>query len=178
MSAFIKGNSIYLRAISLSDATSDYLSWLNDPDTTQGLVAGTRPSTIQDMENYIRQVNESNDAIMFAICDKDTEEHIGNVKIDRFDWIARTCEFGILLGSSKYRGKGIGTEVTRLVLDYAFHTLNLHKVLLAVYGNNPAAIRAYEKSGFVLEGTLRKQVFSGGDYVDKHFMGILKEEFK
>jgi RimJ/RimL family protein N-acetyltransferase len=177
MSAFIKGNSVYLRAIALSDATPEYLSWLNNPDTTQGLVAGTRPSTIQDLENYLRAIGES-DAVMFAICDLRNDQHIGNVKIDRFDWIARTCEFGILLGSSEHRGKGIGTEVTRLVLNYAFHTLNLQKVLLAIYGNNPAAIRAYEKSGFVLEGTLRKQVFSGGEYVDKHFMGILKEEFE
>lgn len=178
MNAFLEGDQIYLRALEVSDATEAYLSWLNDPETTRGLMSGAYPSNLEDLRRYVETVTTSKDAVMFAVCDKSSDEHIGNIKIDRFDWSSRTCELGILLGSKDHRGKGIGTEVCRLVLQYAFERLNIRKVLLAVYANNPAAIRTYEKLGFVMEGTLRQHVWVEGSYVDKHFMGIFKEELK
>ena len=178
MSAYLKAEQVYLRAIEVEDASEAYLSWLNDPETTRGLMSGAYPSNLEDLRNYLKSVTTSKDAVMFAICDHENDEHIGNIKIDRFDWVARTCELGILVGSASHRGRGIGTEVCRTVLNYAFGQLNMRKVLLAVYANNPGAIRSYEKVGFQLEGTLRKHVFSEGEYVDKHFMGIFKEELK
>jgi len=178
MSGFLEGEQVYLRAIELSDATESYLSWLNDPETTRGLMSGAYPSNLNELRKYVEQVSNSKDAVMFAVCDKSNDEHIGNIKIDRFDWTSRTCELGILLGSKSHRGKGIGTEVCRMVLQYAFTQLNIRKVLLAVYANNPAAIRTYEKLGFVMEGTLRDHIWAEGSYVDKHFMGIFKDELK
>ena len=115
---------------------------------------------------------------MFAICDKVNDVHIGNIKLDNFDWVNRTCELGLLLGDRTYWGKGIGTEVMRLTLAYAFNQLNLRKVLLAVYANNPAAIKLYEKVGFKNEGCLRSQIFVKGEYIDKHYMGIFSNELQ
>jgi len=174
--AFLKGEQIFLRAASVDDASENYLSWINDPETTRGLVAGLFPSTLQDLRQYLQQIESSKDSVMFAICDNNTNQHIGNVKLDRFDWVSGTCELGILIGEQTFWGKGIATEVCRLVLDYAFDRLNLRKVLLAVYANNPGAIAVYKKIGFQLEGTLRKHVFQEGEHVDKHFMGIFSNE--
>jgi len=176
MTVYLHAEQVYLRAIQLDDASTEYLSWLNDPETTRGLMTGAFPSNLDDLKKYIDGVSASKDAVMFAICDNITHKHIGNIKIDRFDWIGRTCELGILIGSKEHRGRGIGTEVCKVVLQYAFNRLNIRKVLLAVYANNPGAIKSYEKVGFQHEGVLRKHVFSEGQFVDKHFMGIFKEE--
>lgn len=176
MSGFIQGETIYLRAISADDATAEYLAWINDPETTRGLVAGNFPTNLAALRKYIESVSQSPDAVMLAICDKVNDRHIGNVKIDRFDWISGTCELGILIGSKDHRGKGIGTEVCRLVTDYAFGKLNLRKVLLAVYANNPGAIRAYEKAGFEEEGRLKNHVFADGAFTDKIFMSIFRKQ--
>lgn len=115
---------------------------------------------------------------MFAICDKSTNRHIGNIKLDNFDWISHTCELGVLIGEKDFWGKGIGTEACTLAIQYAFNILNIRKVLLAVYATNIGAIKVYEKLGFVNEGTLRKHIWSNGNYIDKHFMGLFKEELK
>ncbi len=176
MSAYLQAEHVYLRAIQIDDASPEYLSWINNPETTKGLMTGAFPSNLNDLKQYIAAICDSKDAIMFAICDSETHQHIGNIKIDRFDWISRTCELGILIGSIDHRGRGIGTDVCKTVLRYSFNKLNLRKVLLAVYANNPGAIKSYEKVGFKTEGILRQHVYSDGEYVDKHLMGIFKEE--
>jgi hypothetical protein len=50
----------------------------------------------------------------------------------------RSATFGILIGEPECRGKGYGTETTRLMLDYAFTALGLHNVMLTVFEFNPA----------------------------------------
>jgi ribosomal-protein-alanine N-acetyltransferase len=178
MNRFIEGNTVYLRAIEQSDANERYLSWINDEEVTRGLASGVYPSTLDDLKKYVQQISGSRNAVMFAICDKENDLHIGNIKLDNFDWVNRTCELGLLLGDRAYWGKGIGTEVMRLTLHYAFHQLNMRKVLLAVYANNPGAIKLYEKVGFKTEGCLRAQIFSKGEYIDKYYMGIFSNELQ
>jgi ribosomal-protein-alanine N-acetyltransferase len=178
MNRFIEGNTVYLRAIELSDATERYLSWINDEEVTRGLASGVYPSTLEDLKNYLTSIVSSKNAVMFAICDKTNDLHIGNIKVDNFDWVNRTCELGVLLGDRSYWGKGIGTEVMRLTLHYAFEQLNIRKVVLAVYANNPVAVKLYEKIGFQKEGCQRQQIHYKGDYIDKYYMGIFSNELQ
>jgi [ribosomal protein S5]-alanine N-acetyltransferase len=176
MIRFLEGEKIYLRAIELRDANEDYLSWLNDDETTRGLASGVFPSSIEELKSYVDSAIKTKNVIMLAICDRTNDLHIGNIKLDHFDWVSRTCELGLLIGNKAYWGKGIGHEVCTLTLQYAFDDLNVRRVMLAVYENNPAAIRLYEKLGFQHEGCLRKHVFEGGEYYNKLYMGIFKEE--
>lgn len=174
--AFLVGDRVFLRGIQTEDATDAYLSWLNDPEITKGLVSGTHPTTRRELHEYIDAAVRNPNTVMFAVCDREEDLHIGNIKIDSFDWSSRVAELGILIGDQRYWGKGIGSEACQLVLRYAFDTLNLRKVELCVFSNNPAAMKLYEKLGFKLEGTLRQHVFRNGSYWDKHYMGIFKEE--
>ena len=178
MNAFLTGEKIYLRPVELSDATGEYLAWLNDEETTKGLATGTFPSSMEALQKFVLSCVDNKNVVFFAICDKETDAHIGNIKLDTFDWVARTCELGLLIGNKNYRGKGIGSEVCKLVLNYAFDELNIRKILLAVYANNPVAIKLYERLGFVTEGRLRRHIFEGGEFHDKLLMGIFKEEVK
>lgn len=175
---FLEGDKIYLRAIAKSDVNQNYLNWLNDKDTTRGLASGLFPSTLMELEQFVERAIHNKDVVMFAICDKTNDQHIGNIKIDHFDWVSRTCELGLLIGDKNYWGKGIGFEACHLTLSYAFQTLNIRKVILAVYENNPAAIGLYKKLGFQLEGSLRQHVYDDGQYYDKHFMGLFAEELR
>lgn len=176
MSAFITGNTIYLRAISRSDATDRYLSWLNDPKVTHGLASGTFPTSLDNLSDYLNHVVSNRDIVMFAICDLSNNLHIGNIKLDKFDWISGTCELGLLIGDSSYWGKGVGNEVMNLIIQYAFEELNLRKISLTVYGNNPAAIRLYEKVGFETEGVLKNHIHSKNSFTDKIWMSVFRNK--
>jgi RimJ/RimL family protein N-acetyltransferase len=178
MIKFLEGQLVYLRAIEVSDVNENYLKWLNEPDVTTGLASGTFPSTLVSLLKFVEQKSTDKNTVMLAICDKVSNKHIGNIKLDNFDWVSRTCELGILIGEKDFWGKGIGSEVCKLTIQYAFLQLNIRKILLAVYANNAGAIKVYEKLGFVNEGTLRQHIWSNGQYIDKHFMGLFASEFK
>jgi len=55
--------------------------------------------------------------------------------------------------------------------------LNLDRVFLRVYADNPRAIRAYRKAGFVEEGRMREAVFKHGKYVDVILMSVLRADW-
>ncbi|MGG3806012.1 GNAT family N-acetyltransferase [Metabacillus fastidiosus] len=74
-------------------------------------------------------------------------------------------------------GKGLGTEITQLVLHYAFEELNLHRVDLRVLEYNKRAIKCYEKCGFVKEGVEREGALIEGKYETDVFMSILDREY-
>jgi RimJ/RimL family protein N-acetyltransferase len=64
----------------------------------------------------------------------------------------------------------------RLLVKHGFETLNLNRIYLQVFANNPRAIRAYEKAGFIHEGRKRQAEFRDGQYIDVLLMSILRDE--
>jgi diamine N-acetyltransferase len=86
------------------------------------------------------------------------------------------AELSIWLGQG-HRDEGNGTEALRLALRYAFDDLKLHKVYLRVLAYNARAIRAYQKVGFRVEGTLREEMYVQGEWHDLIYMGVLAPEF-
>ncbi len=74
-------------------------------------------------------------------------------------------------------GKGLGTEITKMVLHFAFDELALHRVDLRVLEYNHRAIKCYEKCGFVIEGKEREGALIEGKNETDLIMSILKREF-
>lgn len=84
---------------------------------------------------------------------------------------------GIGIGEREFWGKGYGTDMLKLALQYAFTELNVHRVSLGLMDYNLRALRAYEKVGFRLEGRTRGDVHRAGKRNDSLWMGILREEW-
>ena len=72
---------------------------------------------------------------------------------------------------------GYGTEVLNWGVEYCFKTLGMHRIELDVEESNARAIHVYEKLGFVREGTRRKSIWRGGQWLDVVEMGLLEEEW-
>ena len=103
---------------------------------------------------------------------------IGICALFRYDHTSHTCELGIAIGDKDYWGKGYGRDAVRLLLKYAFHFRNFHKVYLNVHAKNQRAVRSYLACGFQEEGRLRQHVWSDGAYDDLLYMGVLREEWQ
>lgn len=102
---------------------------------------------------------------------------VGNIGLFDMDDLARHAEVGIALIPTA-RGRGIGTEAMRQILEYAFLRANLRRVHLEVISSNAAAIRSYEKAGFVVEGRQREHAWVRGRYEDIVRMGLLRAEWR
>jgi RimJ/RimL family protein N-acetyltransferase len=117
------------------------------------------------------------ESIGFQIRARDGDRLIGFVGLF-VDWPNQDAWLGIGIGDRADWGQGYGTEALKLALAYAFDELNLARVSLSVLGNNPRAIRAYEKAGFVLEGRSRGHNLYDGQRLDEAFMGILRLDWE
>lgn len=81
--------------------------------------------------------------------------------------------FRIALVGPEVFDRGYGTEATRLVRDFAFGPLGLHRLSLDVVADNERAIRVYDKVGFVLEGRRREVQRVAGLWRDTLELGML-----
>lgn len=176
--SFLRGAKIYLRPLQRADLNEKYLGWLNDAEVTRYLETGAFPTTMQDLEKYYQGVTGSRSEVIFAIADSKTQRHIGNVKLGPINWVHRRAMFGIMIGEKDCWGKGIGEEVTRLVVGYGFSRLNLNRIGLAVFAEHEAAIRCYQAVGFKIEGKFREEMFCKGAYKDRLWMGLLRSEYE
>ncbi|HWO18812.1 MAG TPA: bifunctional GNAT family N-acetyltransferase/class I SAM-dependent methyltransferase [Kofleriaceae bacterium] len=71
-------------------------------------------------------------------------------------------------------GRGIGRQLLDAAIGVGFQYLDLQRIELEVYVDNAAAIRLYERAGFVREGTKRRNAIRDGVHVDGHVMALLK----
>ena len=175
---FLIGEKVYLRRLEREDLEGNYFQWLNDYEVTIDLSSGVFPNSREEMEQYFTRMQTSGKDIFFAIVEKETDRHIGNLRIGDIDWIHRRASIGQLIGEKDCWGKGYGTESLRLAIKYCFQRLNLHKIVEAAASSATAAIRYMEKMGFVLEGTFRKETFRDGEYHDVLRYGLLREDYK
>jgi diamine N-acetyltransferase len=114
--------------------------------------------------------------IGFAIYELPDLRPIGLTNLRDLGGMHRTAEFGITIAESDRRGRGYGTEATRLLLDYAFGTLGVHNVLLDTTADNLAALRCYAKAGFREIGRRRQAHCRDGRCLDVVFMDCLSDD--
>ena len=160
---------IAIRSLTLKDINDTYCKWLNDPDTNRYLESRFINWNIEMLENYFHEKEKSE--IMLAIIDKNTEIHIGNIKISSIDLIHKRAELGILIGNKEYWGKGIATEAIKLVTNYCFSTLKLHKVTAGAYAENKASIKAFMNNDFIIEGERREHFISQSKWTSAILLG-------
>ena len=102
---------------------------------------------------------------------------IGTVGLHDIHERSGHAEFGIAIGEKEEWGKGYGSDALNAICDFGFGELRLERIELHVYAENERGRRAYEKAGFVHEGTLRHAHFARGQHQDVHVMSQLRDEW-
>ena len=177
MGIILKGKRVVLRPLSLTDAPR-FCQWLKDSEVTKFLaIYDVAPPTLKEEREWIRKVNKAEGRqIRFAI-DTIDGQHIGSTVLSKISSVHKRAMFGIFIGDKKYWGQGYGTEACRLIVEYGFRKLKLHRIELELIAYNIRAQKSYQKVGFRVEGKLRDHYFRGGDWHDQIVMGLLREEY-
>ncbi|MBN2517359.1 MAG: GNAT family N-acetyltransferase [Candidatus Altiarchaeota archaeon] len=179
VSYHLTGEKIKLRALEESDIDGPYLDWLNDPDVTRFMTAGIFPQTKEMLRNFYKSISGAQTCVYYAILDKATDKHIGNIKLDHIDWINRRAEIGVLVGDRNFWGRGVCKEAVGLVTEYAFKKLDLRKIMIWANTENTAAVRCYKSNGYKEEGRLREMNYNpdSGKYDDHICLALFKDEW-
>ena len=173
---FLEGERIYLRPVGQEDAEG-YFRMLFNPEMRR--LTGTRQAfTLEGIRRYIDGKTGDASTVLLLIALRDSDEVIGDIALQDIDPANRNANIRIAIDSEEHLGKGFGPESMRLLLEYGFGILNLHRIELQVFGYNVRAIKAYEKVGFKREGVQRDALYYNHRYHDSVVMSMLEDEFR
>jgi len=133
---------LVLRPFQQSDVQR-YIDLMNDirvqPTSWANYIVPLGPQWTEKIKPLI------DDALFIAVIEtKDTSDWVGITDLQTRNPKNRDVSFGILL-KPEHWNRGYGTEVTKWMVDYAFHWLAMHRVSLEVFELNDKAIDLYKR---------------------------------
>jgi len=155
----------------LPDDIGNLFLWLNDAQAAQA-DAPYQPVDPLAFKDWLDRHTKTVPAL-FVIRSLQPARAVGFVLFKNLNPAFRAAELGVRIGAEADRGKGFGSSAIALALDYAWNSLNLHRVWLTVFAGNDRAIAAYARAGFREEGLMRHAAFSGGQWHDVMMMAAL-----
>jgi RimJ/RimL family protein N-acetyltransferase len=168
----LEGRLVRLRAIEEEDLPAINEGIWN-PNVSQYLLRSW-PEALAGTRAFWESVRRSERDLVLVI-ETRAGQLIGACGLHGISARSRTADLGIWIAEPHW-DQGYGTDAVRVMCRFGFREMNLQRIDLGVFDNNPRGMRAYEKVGFREEGRLRRAHFVDGRYVDLLLMGILAEE--
>jgi RimJ/RimL family protein N-acetyltransferase len=152
--------------------------WNQDLEFTARIGTPGEAHTVEmRQEAYKQNARPKPDGVEFAVIELSSGQLVGFGGL--FDISrAMTATMFIGIGEADLRGKGFGTEASRLICEYGFFFRNLHSIKVEVHEYNEAARRVYERLGFKLAGRLRGANLLNNRRYDEIIMDLLRGEFE
>jgi len=164
------------------DLLPTYVAWDNDVELAALRGREVRPRSAEEWQRTLDGESTDPTRVFFTVYETVFEHKaprpIGVSMLLHVDRAHRTAELGVYLGERDTWSTGVGTEATRLTLDFAFHALGLHNVMLRVIARNARALKSYERAGFKVIGRQRESFRLGQRAFDDVYMDCVATEFE
>jgi ribosomal-protein-alanine N-acetyltransferase len=164
-----KSDSLFV--LTPEHVTDSYVSWLNAPEINRYLESRFVTHTVESTRAFVASVLASPNSLFLGIKSHQLGRHVGNIKLGPIDPHHETGDIGILIGDKAAWGKGIATSAIEAISEIARNRLMLRKLTAGCYASNAGSRRAFEKSGFVVEGVRPAQFLMDGVPEDLVLMG-------
>ncbi|WP_336208453.1 GNAT family N-acetyltransferase [Nonomuraea sp. LPB2021202275-12-8] len=172
----LTGERVRLRALEPADSEPLW-RWYHDPEVGRWMDAAPPISLAQNMEKGADRPRNTFEQMVLGIETIEGGRFIGYVSLGDTDLIQGEATLqSIAIGDRDHWGGGHATDALRVICRYAFEEMGLHRVTLWVVAANAAAVRVYEKVGFVVEGRRREAFRARGKRHDLLMMGLLESE--
>ena len=173
-----EGKQVLLRSLELTDAETINLqfNWLE----VRRFLDMPYPLSIEDTKQWIKktwEARKNHQYYLFAIEHTKLQQLLGVCGLMDISKINHKAELMIVIYEDRNYDKGYGTEALRLLLNFGFKQLNLHRIVLFTHDINMRAQRVYEKIGFKPGGRRRQASFFEGAYHDLLLYDLLASEF-
>lgn len=172
----IYGSKVILRSMEPEDM--DMLQeMINDPDI-EGMVGGwSYPVSRYEQMKWYESVVCDKQNLRFIIEEKNTREALGMMGLMEIDWKNRTAESAIKLKKDAPKRQGYATDAEFTLMQFAFESMQLHRLSAEILEYNTASIALHEKCGARREGLKREAVFKKGKYHNVVCYGVFYEDF-
>ena len=154
----LTGKITRLRAIEPSDTDLIY-QWENDSSIWQlsNTFAPFSKHVIQQfIENTQQDIFQLKQLrLMIEKVEGNQTETIGTIDLFDFDPMHKRAGIGILIANEKDRKKGYASDALDILINYSFHTLQLHQLYCNITDDNTDSLYLFQSKGFQLIGTKR-----------------------
>lgn len=157
----LAGSLVTLRPYAPADADAAW-EMVNEPIGRE-LTGTTAEFSREQIDAWVGSRADAPERLDLVIVENATGEFAGEAVLNEFSHEKRSANFRIVLRGPAWFGRGLGSEATSLMAHHAFEAVGLERLVLDVLADNPRAIRAYKKAGFVETGRL---VEDGVEWVD------------
>ncbi|MGG4396162.1 GNAT family N-acetyltransferase [Paenibacillus thiaminolyticus] len=175
------GSNVYVRPVEVSDADMLLALEVKNRDFFQQFTGLREASfyTLQGQEDRIKEAMEQSTedkAYLFVICAQASGQIIGEIMLTEVvRYNLQSCWIGYFLDKEQ-NGKGYMTEAVKLVVNYAFQELDLHRIEAGVMPHNTGSIKVLLKAGFHKEGIAKKNVNINGYWEDHQTLAIVNDK--
>lgn len=166
------GEALILRELRPSDAPI-LLAMLSSEEVVR--FTNPLPTTLEGFESLVTAAHSERLAgrsICFGVVPKGRQDAVGFFDIRQLEPSFATAEWRFALGSP-YWGTGVFGEAARLVMDFSFRTIGVHRLEARVAAKNGRGHGALRKVGAVQEGVLRRSFLRNGEFQDQTLWALV-----
>lgn len=181
MSYFWEGEKIRLRPLREAD-WEILLTERRDSEAIRNFEPGIQlPTSEEQMQAWVREtaakpLQPNGSDPLYFIVETLEGEPAGFAAIQDQNPQAGTFALALYVFRPYWR-RGYAREALRMMMRYGFHELRYQKANSATIDSNEPSIKMHIALGFELEGRIRRNVFTGGEYHDEVLFGMTREEF-
>jgi len=167
---------VSLRAIEKDDLLQ-LMQWRNKPEFRKFFRENSEIN-IEKQYKWFDMINGANSSHkMFAILDLKTNKLIGACGLCYIDWINRSADFSIYIGHKDiYIDEKYAVEAAKLMIDYGFNILNLHRLWAEIYSIDEAKKTFFDIINFKLDGELRHTYWHNNKWHNSLFYSLLSHD--
>jgi RimJ/RimL family protein N-acetyltransferase len=178
--AFTRIESERLRIRRFEDSDlAPFMAYRNDPKVAR--YQSWDACDEEEARAFIREMGSAQPGVpgewfQFAIESKETGDLIGDCALRVDEHEPYRAEIGFTL-AREYQGRGFASEAVSRLLDYAFNTLGLHRVVAIVDCRNEPSVALLERVEMRREGHFLENVWFKGGWADEYLYAVLRDEW-
>ena len=175
---FIEGQLVSLHPI-VEAHFNLYCKWANSLEYR--ISSGYKfPQTIEEIKKSFKPIEDRRirEEIHFEIRYKKEKKPIGLTGFNSINYYSRKGILSMIFGEKLYKTEDIAIETNKLILNYGFEELNLHKIVLNILALDDFSIKIVETLGLIKELTLKDEVYFQGKRIDLLKYFILKRDWR
>lgn len=176
----IKGNLVSLRAVAKEDLPL-LMEWRNKPHFRQ-YFREYKELNLQNQEAWFNNIvlGDKNTIMFTVVLNDENSTPIGCCGLCYINWVNRNADLSLYIGHKDYYIDDLGyaEEACRLLFEYGFGEINLHKIWTEIYEFDAPKYILYTRLGFAQDGLLRDNYFHDGKWHNSRMMSLLSEDYK
>jgi RimJ/RimL family protein N-acetyltransferase len=168
------GQVLTIREAAPEDARAllDYIENVSGESGFLGFGPGEFELSEGEEADYLRRMRDADNQLYLVGLINDMIVSTLTFSAGRRVRVRHSGEFGMSVRKQLW-GLGIGSLMLEALIAWAGETGIVKKINLRVRTDNQRAIALYRRKGFVIEGTIHREIFLDGQYYDHHWMGLV-----